>query len=162
VSSNRCSSLISRVNNSAKCNRTPRTARYCFHGGGCTKLWYKDKNSAALSPALPSSPKKPVRRSSTYKDYVRYLQTAGQNHNIKVANSAIKNVEVLKYLEMAVIQNYLNTVIKCRLSTSNTLFHSGILYSHLPSQDSKIKIHKATFSPVISHGCGTWSPTVWE
>lgn len=92
MSSNRCSSLISRVNNSAKCNRTPRTARYCFHGGGCTKLWYKDKNSAALSPALPSSPKKPVRRSSTYKNYMCYLQTAGQNHNIMAANSATSQI----------------------------------------------------------------------
>lgn len=132
MSSNRCSSLISRVNNSAKCNRTPRTARYCFHGGGCTKLWYKDKNSAALSPALPSSPKKPVRRSSTYKDHLRYLQTAGQNHNTKAANSAIKNVEVLKYLERAVIQNHIHSVIKFRLSIRNT-------YSH----------HPAYFTPIF-------------
>jgi hypothetical protein len=52
-------------------------------------------------------------------------QNAGQNHDIKIANSCFENVAQLKYLETPLTnKNLIEEEIKKRLKSGNACYHS--------------------------------------
>jgi hypothetical protein len=52
-------------------------------------------------------------------------QNAGQNHNIKIANSCFENVAQFRYLGKTVTnQNFIQEEIKWRLNSGNACYHS--------------------------------------
>jgi hypothetical protein len=54
-----------------------------------------------------------------------YHQNAGQNHNIKTANSSSENMEKFEYLGMTVTtQNWIHEEINSRLNSGNTSYNS--------------------------------------
>jgi ribosomal protein S2 len=68
-------------------------------------------------------------------------QNAGQNHDIKVANTAFENVLQFRYLGMSVTnQNSIQKEIKRKLNLGNVCYHCSVqklLSSHLLSKKHK-------------------------
>jgi hypothetical protein len=94
-----------------------------------------------------------------------YLQNAGQNHNIKIANKSFENVAQYIYLWTTVTrQNLIHDDSKNRLNSGNACYHSvqNLLSSRLLSKNVKIIIYKTIILPVILHGCETCSLTLRE
>jgi hypothetical protein len=92
-------------------------------------------------------------------------QNAGQNRNIKIANTSFKNVSQFKYLGTTVSnQNFIQKEIKRRLNSGNACYHSvqNLLSSRLLSKNVKIRIYKSIILPVVLYGCETWSLTLRE
>jgi hypothetical protein len=92
-------------------------------------------------------------------------QNAGQNHNLKIDNSAFERVEVFKYLGTTLTnQNSIPKEIKSRLRSGNACYHSvqNLLSSRLLSKNLKIKIYGTIILPVVLYGCETWSLTLRE
>jgi hypothetical protein len=68
-------------------------------------------------------------------------QNAGQNHDIRIPNTAFENMAQLKYLGMTLTnQNLIQVEIKRRLNMGNACYLSvqNLLCSHLLSKDIKI------------------------
>jgi hypothetical protein len=56
---------------------------------------------------------------------LKVLQSAKQNHDIKVSNKSFKNAASFNYSRMTVInQNYCHEDIKSRLNPANICYHS--------------------------------------
>jgi hypothetical protein len=93
-------------------------------------------------------------------------QNAGQNHDIKVVNTAFENVLQFKYLGTTVTnQNLIQEEIKRRLSSGNACYHLSVqklLSSRLLSKNIKITIYKIIILPVVLYGGATWSLTLRE
>jgi hypothetical protein len=92
-------------------------------------------------------------------------QNAGQNREIKTANSSFENVSQFKYLGTTVTnQNLIQEEIKRRLNFGNACCHSvqNLSSSRLLSKNVKVKIYKTIILPVVLYGCETWSLTVRE
>jgi hypothetical protein len=72
-------------------------------------------------------------------------QNAGQNHDMKIANTSFENVVQFKYLgTTATDQNLIQEEIKRRLNSGNVYYHSvqNLLFSRQPLKNVKIKIYK--------------------
>jgi hypothetical protein len=70
-------------------------------------------------------------------------QSAGQNHDIKIANRSFYNVAQLKYLGMTITnQNLIQEEIKKISNSGNACYHSvqNLLSSRLFSKNIKIRI----------------------
>jgi hypothetical protein len=79
-------------------------------------------------------------------------QNAGQNQDIKIANTSFENVSQFKYLWTTVTsQNLIQEEIKRRLNSCNACYHSvqNILSSRLLSKNVTIKIYKTIILPVL-------------
>jgi hypothetical protein len=78
-----------------------------------------------------------IEASKTHTEETKYMllshhQSAGQNHNIKIANRYFQNVAQGKYLRTTVTnQNLIQEEIKRRLNSGNACYHS--IQSHLSS-----------------------------
>jgi hypothetical protein len=71
------------------------------------------------------------------------LQTAGQNHNIKIANRLFENLAHFTYLGMTVTnQNFIQEEINRRLNSGYACYHSiqNLLSSRLLSKNTEIRI----------------------
>jgi hypothetical protein len=91
-------------------------------------------------------------------------QNAGQNHDIKIANSSVKNMAKFKYLGTTVTnQNLIHEELKSIVISDNASYHAGqnLLSSHLLSKNIKIKIHKIIII-IALYGCETWSLALTE
>jgi hypothetical protein len=65
-------------------------------------------------------------------------------------------VEEVRYLGTTLTdQNYIQEEIKNRVTSGNACYHSvqNLLSSRLLSENTEIKIYKATILPVVLHGC---------
>jgi hypothetical protein len=83
-------------------------------------------------------------------------QNAGQNHSIKIDNKSFERVEQFTYLVTTLTnRNSIQEEIKSRLKSGNACYHSvqDLLSSSLLSKNTKIKIYRTTFLPVVSYGC---------
>jgi hypothetical protein len=92
-------------------------------------------------------------------------QNAGQNHDIKIDNTAFENVAQFKYLgTTGTNQNLSQEEIKRRLNSGNACHHSvqKFLSSRLLSKNVKITIYKTLLLPVVLYGHETWSLTLRE
>jgi hypothetical protein len=57
--------------------------------------------------------------------YMSCYKNAEQNHNLMIADKALKTVTKLKYMEMTVtIQNCIHENIRSRLNSGNACYHS--------------------------------------
>jgi hypothetical protein len=73
---------------------------------------------------------------------LRY-QKAGQKYSINMANRTFENVAKVKYLgKIPADQNCIQSVIKIRLNSGNSCYHSvqSLLPSRLQSRNVKVKI----------------------
>jgi hypothetical protein len=85
-------------------------------------------------------------------------QNAGQNYDIKVADSSFDNVAQFRYLGTTTTnQNLIQEEIKRRLNSGNDLLSSRLL-----SKNIKIRIYKTIILAVILYGCEAWSLTLRE
>jgi hypothetical protein len=85
-------------------------------------------------------------------------QNAGQNRDIKIANSSIENMSQFKYLGITVTnQNSSPEEIQRRLNSGNVCYHSvqNLQSSRLLSKNLKIRIYKAIILHVVLYGCET-------
>jgi hypothetical protein len=75
-------------------------------------------------------------------------QNAGQNHEIKIANSSFENVAHLNIWER-------HKEIKRGLNSGNACYHSvqNLLSSRLLSKNVKIGRYKIIILPVVKYGC---------
>ena len=96
-------------------------------------------------------------------------QWAGQGHNtsiqVQIDSISFERVEEFKYLGTALtIQNSIQEKFKRRLKSGNACYHSvqNLLSSRLLSNNTKIKIYRATILLDILYGCETLSLTVRE
>jgi hypothetical protein len=74
-------------------------------------------------------------------------QNAGQNHDVKIANSCFENVAQFRYLGMTVTNRHLiQEEIKSRLNSSNACYHSvqNPLPSRLLSKNVKKKFSRSS------------------
>jgi hypothetical protein len=74
-----------------------------------------------------------------------YLQNAGQNHDIKIANRPFENVAQFKYLGATIrSQNLIQEEIKRRLNSGSACYHSvqKLLSSCPLSKNIKIRIYE--------------------
>jgi hypothetical protein len=58
-----------------------------------------------------------------------------------------------------IYKNCIHEEIKRRFKFGNACYHSiqDLLFSHLLSKTSKIKVHKTIIVPLVFYGCETWS-----
>jgi hypothetical protein len=85
-------------------------------------------------------------------------QNAGQNRDIKIANSLFENMLQCKYLETTVTnQNFIQEEIKWRLNSGKACYHlvQNLLSSHLLSKNLEIKIYKTIILPLVLYWCET-------
>jgi hypothetical protein len=72
-------------------------------------------------------------------------QNAGQNRNIRIANTVFENVAEFIYLGMTVTnQNLIHEEIKSRLDSGNACYHSVQNFCLL-----RIRIYKTKIFPVV-------------
>jgi hypothetical protein len=82
--------------------------------------------------------------------------SAGQNRDIKIANTSYENVVKFKYLGMTETnQNLIHEEINSIFNSDSTLCHSvqNLLSSNLLSKNVKIKIYKTIILLVVLYGC---------
>jgi hypothetical protein len=93
-----------------------------------------------------------------------HQQNAGQNHDIKMANSSFENVVPFRYLGMTVTNQNLNQgEIKRRLNLGDSYYCSvQNLLSSLLSKNVKMRIYKTIILLMVLYGCETWSLTLRE
>jgi hypothetical protein len=91
-------------------------------------------------------------------------QNAGQNHNIKIADTSFETLAQFKYLGMTVRdQNLIQEEIKIKSNSGNVCYHSvQNLSSCLLSENVRIRIYKSIILPVVLCGCETRSQTLRE
>jgi hypothetical protein len=92
-------------------------------------------------------------------------QKVRHKRNIKIANRSFEGVAKFKYLGTTFTdQNYMHEVIKSRLNSGNTCYHSvqSLLSFRLLSRNVKVKIYKTKILSVVFYGRETWSVTLSE
>jgi hypothetical protein len=86
--------------------------------------------------------------------FMSHYHSRGKNHNIKIGNKSFENVSVT-----VTNQNHIHQEVKSRLHFVSACYHSlwKLLSSRIISKIIKIKMCKPIISPLILHGCETWS-----
>jgi hypothetical protein len=92
-------------------------------------------------------------------------QNAGQNHDIKIADSCFENVAQFRYLGTPITnQNLIQEEIMRRLNSGNACYHSvqNLLSSRLLSKNINIRLYKTINLPIVLYGCDTCSLALRE
>jgi hypothetical protein len=89
-------------------------------------------------------------------------QNSGQNHDLRIANRCLEDVEQFRYLGMVItIQNLIQEEIKRRLNLCKlATIQSRMFYLLVCCLKTKIRIYKTIILPVVLYECETWSVTL--